>query len=167
MVYLGAVYTCVNIYFSWSANVPLDFVSELGISYSTGLENNASWPSTSVLGGVLLNGVRIYDAATHCISSLGICITLMSSLKWLSKIYESAWQGSKVAPDNLKNSNIKKDRLDFFYFAQSREFMRYVQFSGHLGTTGVTKRVISWTRSVFMQWNIYHAMYVLSSDMSL
>ena len=39
---------------------------------------------------------------------------MKSSLVWLSKIYKLAWQGSKVAPDNLKNSIIEKGISDFF-----------------------------------------------------
>ena len=78
---------------------------------------------------------------------------------WLSKIDEFAWQGSKVTPNNLKNSIIEKGISKFFlfytknflldllnfekvWFWDSRGFMRYVQLSsflGHLDTLGGTK----------------------------
>ena len=94
---------------------------------------------------------------------------MKSSLIWLSKIDEFAWQGSKVTPDNLKNSIIEKRLFEFFlfytksfltdllnfekvWFWDGHGFMRHAQFSSFLGplsTTGGTKRVISWTRSVF------------------
>ena len=62
----------------------------------------------------------------------------------LNKIYKFAWQGSKVVPDNLKNSIIENSILDFFFNLHKllawppQRFTRYAQFSsfwGHLDPT--------------------------------
>ena len=39
---------------------------------------------------------------------------------WMSKIDEFAWQGSKVTPDNLKNSIIEKGHLEFFFILHKK-----------------------------------------------
>ena len=44
---------------------------------------------------------------------------------WLSKIDEFARQGSKVTPDNLKNSSIEKGISNFFYFAQKMSCLTF------------------------------------------
>ena len=79
---------------------------------------------------------------------------MKSSLMQLSKFYKFAWQGSKVAPDSLKNSIIEKRHLGFFliytkkftpdlniekiWFWDSRGFTKYVQFSSFLGILDTT-----------------------------
>ena len=80
-------------------------------------------------------------------------------------------RGQRSLPITLKIQLYKKASQIFVYFTQKNflldllnfgkvwfwdgcGFMRYVQFSsfsGPLSTTGVTKRVISWTRNVFTE----------------
>ena len=94
---------------------------------------------------------------------------------WFSKIDEFTCQGLKVTPENIKILITEKGCFNFFLFFtknflldllnfekvcfwDGRGFKRYVQissFSGDFGTTGVTKKVISRTRKIFVQFNLY------------